>query len=451
MCPRRLPSGKWQGIVQVGKHRHSPGHSFELKRDAKAWEEAERAKLRRGDWRDPRLARTSFGNWCERWGKTRGVEPETAVDDARTLANHVLPRWRTWPLGAIDRVEVQTWVTEMTAAGVGQPTVMKAYSLFRRCMEVAVGGDLIGRSPCRDIRLPEPAGQVLRWWTPQEVGLVVARLPEPHATIACLMCWCGMRWEEAAGLGTHQVDWLHRQITVSQVITSARRIKPYAKSRAGHRTVSMAGPVEGMLRPAWDAAVRDRGRDGLIWVARGKDEDGRPLALRTWGEVWRRRIRVYSVWDTSRPARGKAGRHQAAEIPTGRPWAVVDGYGGPVEWFATRRRATAAADELRAGELSVPYDTPHTLRHSGASWLRQEGVTLSDIQTWLGHGDPKSTAIYAHIDPARTAATIGEALAAAAKPRAAEIVQLGSSESRARTAHGTEFEGSTGTVGGAGE
>lgn len=42
--------------------------------------------------------------------------------------------------------------------------------------------------------------------------------------------------------------------------------------------------------------------------------------------------------------------------------------------------------------------TPHKLRHTFATRLHQNGVPLLDLQKMLGHADPRTTAIYAHVD-----------------------------------------------------
>lgn len=54
--------------------------------------------------------------------------------------------------------------------------------------------------------------------------------------------------------------------------------------------------------------------------------------------------------------------------------------------------------------------TNHSLRHTYASWLRQKGLGLDEVQPLLGHAHIKTTMIYAKVVPAETLQKASEAL-----------------------------------------
>ena len=43
--------------------------------------------------------------------------------------------------------------------------------------------------------------------------------------------------------------------------------------------------------------------------------------------------------------------------------------------------------------------TTHTLRHSGATWMAQQGVDMWQIAGYLGHTEQRTTGLYAHHSP----------------------------------------------------
>lgn len=67
--------------------------------------------------------------------------------------------------------------------------------------------------------------------------------------------------------------------------------------------------------------------------------------------------------------------------------------GGPVSYRNWRARIFApTVDDLDLEDVTI-----HTLRHTYASWLIQEGVSLAEVGRLLGHVSPMTTQRYAHL------------------------------------------------------
>lgn len=347
---RKLKSGKHQYGV-----RHPAGHKIyrtdPLKRVVKAWADDLEAQFRRGVTETETGRKTTVGEWEARWTKARKVEANTAAKNASHMRTHVLPRWTTWPLAAIGRLDVQTWVIDMENAGAGADTVGGAYRLLSAMLSDAVLEGLLSVSPCREIDLPKVAKPEARWFTPAEYARIQLALeqrtlrrgkvavPDPLAlswqAYVALGCYSGLRCPgELAGLDVRHIDFERRLVHVRQVLTR-HGMKRYPKTDASNRWVPFPEQVRGLL---W-RLVADR-PSGPVFVS--------PTGLRVNEANFRNR-----VW---RPALEAAG---------------------------------------------VDYEDPYTMRHTCASWLIQRGVPDWEVAQILGHSSTRMLGVYAHLDPKR--------------------------------------------------
>lgn len=78
-------------------------------------------------------------------------------------------------------------------------------------------------------------------------------------------------------------------------------------------------------------------------------------------------------------------------------------YGG--QWKAPRF-AKAFKQHLEAAGLGGLGITPHTFRHTFASWMVARGVHITTVQELLGHKHISSTMIYIHHDPSSLRAAL---------------------------------------------
>ena len=80
----------------------------------------------------------------------------------------------------------------------------------------------------------------------------------------------------------------------------------------------------------------------------------------------------------------------------GRPRGILF----PNQWTGSYLTASALEKVMRqaVSDAGLPAKaTPHSLRHSFATHLMEQGVERQYIQALLGHRDPKSTEIYLHV------------------------------------------------------
>ena len=65
---RRLPSGRYQVRYRTADGRDvTAPTTFETKADAGRYLSKIETDMLRGEWADPRLGRTSFNEWADRW------------------------------------------------------------------------------------------------------------------------------------------------------------------------------------------------------------------------------------------------------------------------------------------------------------------------------------------------------------------------------------------------
>lgn len=267
---RRLPSGKWRA-----EYRDPSGRRRSLTRPTKSQARAEaldrEAEVRSGGWRDPTLGRITLGAWYARWAAARVAEDTTLAKAASIAGNHVLPHWKDVRLDQFSPLEVQAWIARLQRDGVGAETVRSAHGLLAAVVDAAVRERLIPANITRGVNLPTVSKQPDRFLTEAEVDAILSALDdERDQAMVLLAAYTGLRWAELAGLHSHRVDMLRRQLHVVETAKRSGEIKAYPKSKAGFRTVPL---VDRVLDP-----LSSRLTEELVFPGR----DGRPISYSNW-------------------------------------------------------------------------------------------------------------------------------------------------------------------------
>ena len=203
-----------------GKERSK---AFRRKVDAERWLVTQEVDRLRGQWTDPRLAKTTFREWVPTYTAARvHLAPSTRATSESLIRNHVLPHFGSRPLGSVTQTDVQAFVSELQADGLAPSTIRQCYLLAAGVFSSAVDSDLIARSPCRGINLPKPEHTEMRFLRPEEVTALTEATDPRYAALVSTAAYTGARFGELAALQVSHLNLLRGTLTVAQSLSEVK-------------------------------------------------------------------------------------------------------------------------------------------------------------------------------------------------------------------------------------
>lgn len=314
--------------------------------------------------RDTRTGPPLLRDWFERHLELLGAKatPGT-IDGYRSLANHTwLPRLGDLPLDAISREAVTEWVAwqrkqetvtsvrrRAKAAAAGEPkppkvtyspkSIKNAHGLLSTTLTAAIEHHKgIVANVARGVGLPsDDAEQEMEIFTEAE-WLAFIEAMEPHyRPLTVFLLTVGCRIGEATAVQVRDVDLARGTVRFRRAWKKGERGGVYlgsTKSKRGRRTVVLSPFVRAQLA----SIVEGKAADDLLFTT---PSGGRVRAQHYRNRQWARALAVSGL---------------------------------------TKRL------------------TPHSLRHTGASWMLTDNVSPIVVQHRLGHESLNTTSkVYAHL------------------------------------------------------
>lgn len=329
---RRAPrTNRWEARYRdpTGRQRTA---TFDRKGDAQAFLASTENDIQRGGWRTPEAGRLTFAEVATAWLQANPAKRATTLSrDTTVVRVHLLPLLGSMRLDQLRPSDMKATVDAMAKRGLAPRTIRTNYGVLRAILAWAVQDDLIARSPCRGIRLPEVAKTPKAVASADDIARLVDAMPTDYR-VAVLLGAMGLREAEVFGLRVESIDFLRRTVTVQATINEVdgRFVEGDGKTTASVRTISLPRLVTDELAAHLARTGRKAPSDLVLQAA-----NGGPVRAANF------RLRVYG------PAVRAAG---------------LDGV------------------------------TFHRLRHSAGYIMRAAGVPLEVIQRRLGHASIRTTA-----------------------------------------------------------
>lgn len=353
----REDTGKWEvRWRENGKHR---SRSFTRKADAERW--AARVRLARelGETLDLDRGKETLAEFIEQWWRDYAlVELAASTRDgySRVWEKHLRDRLGGYRLRDVTPGVVDRTKAELAAAGVGAPTIRKGLALLSGMFRCAVLWDRVDRNPVREVAMP------------------TAR--------------------------------------------RARHVRPLAPARVEAMRVRLL--VDGRMLDATFVAV--------LAYAGLRPQEARALR---WSDVTRRTILIERAAAGSEIKGTKTNAIRSVRLiePLAedlRRWREAVSPGASDLVFPTPRGTVWTDYDFRnwrnrvykplAAAVGLDGSTPYDLRHSFASLLIHEGVSVVEVARQMGNAPDVTLTTYAHVfeelDPAERVSAV-EAIRAA--------------------------------------
>ncbi|WP_371789461.1 tyrosine-type recombinase/integrase [Streptomyces albidoflavus] len=280
----------------------------------------------------------NFEEYATAWLRDRKLADRTRERSESVTRLHILPTFGAGSVADVTTARVRSWRGKLLAAGVGEPTVVKAYQLLRALMNTAVDDELIRRNPCRikgADRYDVPERPVL---TVAEVFAVADSIAPRYRLLVLLAAFTTLRFGELAALRRRDIDLKGLTVTVRRAqaeLQDGRLFDKAPKSAAGVRSVSFPAELLDAVTHHLEHFAAP-GRDGHVFVG---------------------------------PQGGQLRRSNFRD-----------------DWVKARKAAGITA------ELHF-----HDLRHTGNTLASTAGASTRELMTRMGHSSSRAALIYQHM------------------------------------------------------
>lgn len=256
---KQTAGGRWQA-----SYRKLDGgevsRTFDKRVDAARWRRDGLAARDRGDYLDPRAGRVTVRGYGERWRAAQlQHRPTTRRLVESTMRLHVYPHLGDRPMNRVLRSDVQALVKRWEDEG-GSPRSIRDtwYGFLRSLFAAAVRDEVISRSPCVDIRLPEVVDSQLVPLTAAQVQDLAGAIDGRFRAVVLLGYGCGPRISEAAGLTRPNIDFLGREVAITHQL-GPRAPYPLVPLKNSRRRPSKVVPAPTYVREALSEHLRRYG------------------------------------------------------------------------------------------------------------------------------------------------------------------------------------------------
>lgn len=285
------------------------------------------------------------------------IELTTYASYAMMIKSRIVPYYRDKHIKLKDLTpkDIQDYYQYgLTVENVSANTVIHRHANIRKALQYALKTGLIGFNPADRVQRPRKGKYNAATYNAVELDLLFKAVKGEKIELAVILgAFYGLRRSEVVGLKWDAIDYERKTITIKHTVTEVTvdgKVtiidKERTKTKSSHRTLPLVAPFEALLNRM-----------------KAEQELNRKVCGNAYCKDYLDFIYVNELGERVKPN------------------------------YITLNFSIQLEHN---GLKKIRF---HDLRHSCASLLYANGVSLKEIQEWLGHSDISTTSnIYTHLD-----------------------------------------------------
>jgi integrase len=205
-------NGKWRARFRDDSGREHARH-FDRKVDAQNWLDEITTSVGAGTYVDPKAAKTTVGEWCDRWLEGYAVHRASTVRQAKTHVAHIRAEFGARRLASVRASDVRSWIVKLQNSGLSDSYIYALHARLSQIFTDAIHDDLMAKNPCSRRTSPKAGEQKPYVATTAQVWALHDAMPEHLRAAVLLGAFAGLRTSEVCGLRVSDIDFMRGVVT----------------------------------------------------------------------------------------------------------------------------------------------------------------------------------------------------------------------------------------------